>query len=306
MKYLIGNILIIIPNDHMLPVYQALEPYYDRLPYHYLDALLQYYPDDHVLIDIGANVGDTAAILRNHSTKHIVCYEGNTTFTTLLKNNAATIKNITIKDKFILDDEINDYEYIGGHTTGGFSKASNNSSQQNHENTNTIAPSTVLAENQKIALIKSDTDGFDGLILEWFTKSRHLLFYIECDPAIERKIHGKTIIDKALLNLIENDYDLIVFDNHGWPLTTIKKNNRKLLSNLFKYIESEENLHAKHRLYYIDIIAVPPELAMNSSLIQKEIANDFGNTMIEDITDLSSRSVQIFEAKNNFISIIKQ
>jgi len=303
MKYLIGTLLIEIPDDHLLPVYQGLEPNYDRLPYFYLSSLLKCYPDHHTIIDIGANIGDTAAILRSYSSKPIVCFEGNETFSSALKRNKNKIGNLTIKEKFVIGDTETDYSYSGGSTTGGFSISNNQLTLQEKDKT-IEHPSKVIEDNSPIALIKSDTDGFDGLMLKWFKAYGNYLYFIECDASIEKEIHGKTIIDIELLNLIEKGYELIVFDNHGWPLTFVNQENSNLLAQLFDFVESPDNISANHRVYYYDIIAVPPELVSISQHVKNEIEEAYSSILAYGPKALKNRSNLVYKIKNNYISKI--
>ena len=54
-RYRIGNSYITLDFTHRLPDYQFSHPYYDR----FLPHLVSYLPSHSVVIDVGANVGDT-------------------------------------------------------------------------------------------------------------------------------------------------------------------------------------------------------------------------------------------------------
>jgi len=53
--YKIGRFLIRLPHDHLLPVYQARFPQYDR----FLPHLAGFLPKKLIVIDLGANCADT-------------------------------------------------------------------------------------------------------------------------------------------------------------------------------------------------------------------------------------------------------
>ena len=76
-KYRVGNSTIVIPPDHRLRVCQNAYKQYDRFPPH----LAKYLEDGSVVIDVGANVGDTvAAMVSSNDRLRYVCDEADDVF----------------------------------------------------------------------------------------------------------------------------------------------------------------------------------------------------------------------------------
>ena len=100
--YKIGRYFIRLPPRHLLDVYQESFKNYDKkLPV--LAALLEgKYKSSMTIIDIGANIGDSAIALRNACNSPIICAEGNPEFLPILKSNLAAIPGIfRVIEKFI-------------------------------------------------------------------------------------------------------------------------------------------------------------------------------------------------------------
>ena len=84
-RYRIGSVELELPLSHELPFYRHDHPSYDRQ----LGAIAAALGGP--VVDVGANVGDTAAAIREESGVPILCVEGDPTFFDLLERNAAKI-----------------------------------------------------------------------------------------------------------------------------------------------------------------------------------------------------------------------
>ena len=67
-KYKIGQHVITIPGDHTLPAFQGVSRLYDR----FLPVLCSQLPPQGVIVDVGANVGDTTAAIIQTCTNRII------------------------------------------------------------------------------------------------------------------------------------------------------------------------------------------------------------------------------------------
>ena len=81
-RYRVGAVELELPLSHELPFYQHDHPRYDRQ----LGAIAAELGGP--VVDIGANVGDTAAAIRAESDVPILCVEGDPRFFALLERNA--------------------------------------------------------------------------------------------------------------------------------------------------------------------------------------------------------------------------
>ncbi|HAZ47443.1 MAG TPA: hypothetical protein DDW76_13245 [Cyanobacteria bacterium UBA11369] len=78
-EYQIGRYQIILPSDHLLDAYQSTWLRYDKALGYIAHAIFEKYPKSSA-IDIGANVGDSAALIRQYSDIPVLCIEGNPNF----------------------------------------------------------------------------------------------------------------------------------------------------------------------------------------------------------------------------------
>jgi FkbM family methyltransferase len=106
-KYRIGDILISLPINHSLPYHWKFHPQYSTNVGRVAKICMQKYSEG-VIIDIGANIGDTAAIIRSNSVKNrIVSVEGVKKFYDILQANAKNIENVSTINSFVISDTSN-------------------------------------------------------------------------------------------------------------------------------------------------------------------------------------------------------
>ncbi len=77
--YRIGRFELTLPADHPIDRYQKTYRLYDRVLGDIAHAVAAKYPDT-TAIDIGANVGDTAALLCRDQDFPVLCIEGSPHF----------------------------------------------------------------------------------------------------------------------------------------------------------------------------------------------------------------------------------
>ena len=95
-NYKIDKLYIKIDYAHRLPDYQILFPYYDR----FLPHFVKYLPEDKVIIDVGANIGDTlAGMASNNDLLNYICIEANEGFFKELQKNVDYLKKQSSKLK---------------------------------------------------------------------------------------------------------------------------------------------------------------------------------------------------------------
>ena len=83
-EYLIGRYKIKLSRDHRLPLYQAKHPLYDR----FLPVLCENLNSrTGLIVDVGANVGDTTAAMFQMCPNPMLCIEGDKEFFHLLLEN---------------------------------------------------------------------------------------------------------------------------------------------------------------------------------------------------------------------------
>ena len=95
MRYRIGSVELELPLSHELPFYRHDHPRYDRQ----LGAIAAELGGP--VVDVGANVGDTAAAIRAESGVPILCVEGDPRFFALLERNARMIGGVELEHAFV-------------------------------------------------------------------------------------------------------------------------------------------------------------------------------------------------------------
>ena len=116
---------------------------------------------DGIVIDVGANIGDGVALLRGHGiTSRIVAVEGADEFAQLLKRNVSTLEGIDVACCLLSDGE-------GGGLSLEVTKGTGKL-VQGESGIRTVPLDSLYDEYgfKDIALLKTDTDGYDLKVLK--------------------------------------------------------------------------------------------------------------------------------------------
>jgi FkbM family methyltransferase len=250
-KYHYKKYYIELPAGHMLPKYQQIHPKYDR----FLPHLLKYLNDSDVVIDIGANVGDTlAGMVEQNSTASYICIEPDNDFYRYLNKNIKLLKD-AVPDlkvqaiKALVGKAITDVSLEG---TGGSKHAVPN----NPEGIKSLPLDKIIDTDNipNIRILKSDVDGFDYdvlnssmSIIEKFSP----LIYFECQYDYDYQKDGYL---KTLSSLEQAGYsDWIIFDNFGEVI--LRTDNLIVITQLINYIWQQNIGRSTRTIYYYDVLA---------------------------------------------------
>jgi FkbM family methyltransferase len=218
------------PPSHALPGILQRWPYYSSNLGRIAQAVHQKYPDLR-LIDIGANVGDSVAILRRLAHFPILCIEGDRAFLDVLSRNAQKFDAVTIAACYVGEDDVTiTAKSTGLAGTAHLVSADDLTDQADAalENIEVYKLSRVLNQHQQFLqpkMIKTDTDGFDGKILRGATdvlRSAKPVVFFEYDPFFlaQQDDNGVAIFDL----LADHGYaGLIIYDNFGDLLLCMPK-----------------------------------------------------------------------------------
>jgi FkbM family methyltransferase len=168
----IGGIDLLLPLSHELPFYRHDHPLYERAIGRIAAQL------GGPVVDVGANVGDTAAEIRSKSDVPILCVEGDDRFFTILSRNARSLQPVELEHAF-----------VEGPKHGRIERGRGTSRVVAGEDELRAKPLTqILDEHPRFAepaLVKVDTDGMDVPILlanlDLLARTRPVLFF-EYDP----------------------------------------------------------------------------------------------------------------------------
>jgi FkbM family methyltransferase len=208
-----GDFEIRIPESHILLSLQDKQPLRDICVGISAMCLGIKYPNS-TMIDVGANIGDTAAIIASYASNKLILVEGSDYYHSLLEMNSRQFRNeISIKKMFLVDGK-----KIDGHLThwGGTAFFDKNNCQSNSQyETERLCNLT----DQEVSFVKLDTDGSDFSILldsmDWLGLNTPAILF-------ENQIPSQCELERScevLKQLVECGYNyFILWDDAGFHL----------------------------------------------------------------------------------------
>lgn len=229
--YPLASRLLRLPFSHELPILRKLHPHYLQNFSRLVAAVALKYPEAPA-IDVGANVGDTAALFRQASGAPLLCVEGDPLMFGVLETNVVDMSAVLPLNVFIGQREqsaVGDLHRIKG--TAYFMPGAGP--------VVSLPLAQVLAEHPQFAsahFFKLDTDGFDCLILQaerdWLARQRPVLFF-EYDPAAFGRYEVDGFRTFEVLRAV-GYRQALVWNNLGDYMLSVDLNN----------IDQLEDLHA--------------------------------------------------------------
>jgi FkbM family methyltransferase len=183
-RYNLDGLNLRLPLSHNLPLYRRTFPLYSSNVGRVAAAVATKYHNMHI-IDIGANIGDTVAIVRSQVNCPILCVEGDASFFDILQRNTEPIPSVSLEYSFVgIASELMNVtlERLSG--TARLMQSAKTSSDIGKIR----RLREILEDHPSFAeckLLKIDTDGLDGAIIRseraFLTKVCPVLFF-EYDP----------------------------------------------------------------------------------------------------------------------------
>jgi FkbM family methyltransferase len=258
--YPIEKYNILTPSTHKLPEYQKHFKNYDKKIKNIIQSI-EKFSKKGIIIDIGANIGDTAAYIRSFTDAKIICIEGDDFYLNYLMKNAEMLSNVKIFPVFVQ----------GRNTEVNYRSIKNNGTARLEKTTHGIQVLflplvSILKDSnmsfQEIELLKIDTDGFDFDILlanEKLFRTFQIPVYFEYDINFnENAIFDSIEVIKMLESL---NYHFVVYDNFGNLLNIIENNCESEFLKLNHYLKSCKIY--KGGIYYFDILAIKDKNIIN-------------------------------------------
>lgn len=253
--YKCGKFDIFIPGDHKLPEYQGEHGLYDQ----FLPVLASCLPKNALVIDVGANVGDTyASMLSANENLYFLCIEPDEQFFSLLESNMEAIslsENRRDKDRA---KKI----YIGDPTNNSGELVSKNGSAKVVKSTQArLIPYFRLEElidlekisEQQTILVKSDVDGYDFEVISSlgkYIKRPFTILYFEAQCFTEEQLHG---YGHLLKNLEGNGFLFTIMDNFGNLIHDACNASQAI--DLLNYTWNQQSPKRTRTIWYVDILA---------------------------------------------------
>lgn len=253
--YPVGDAKINIPFSHALPIYQKQYPTYSWNVVHLAQVVLQKYPGSSI-IDIGANVGDTVALLRTKIKAPILCIEGEPNYFQILQENTRQWSDIVLENVFIgMEDTDANWTVKMDQGTAHLAPVAQDAAQDRISHFETL--DEVICRNPSIRdtykMVKVDTDGFDlGILcanLGVLQKRKPILF-IEYAPMFFAQMYNG--LDK-LKQIRDVGYvDVAVYDNFGRFLLSTNLNNAEQIEELHHYYTLPQTHYCDMAIFHQD------------------------------------------------------
>ena len=257
-RYKIGCYSILLPIDHRLDHYQATWHRYDTALGYISQAVFDKYPESSA-IDIGANVGDSAALIRSGRAVPVLCVEGSPEFVECLRRNALQIGDIEIDECFVgSDGETIQFDQTLNH--GGTASIVNALTSSKGERVAMKSLNTIIQDHSRFKdakLLKIDTDGFDFSIInasaDIISASRPVL-YFEYDLTFKPNAEAEAI--EAIKTLLKIGYEhFLIYDNFGNYLISLSNRDHEKFVDLNSYLISNRRRSGTPAVYYFDVCA---------------------------------------------------
>jgi FkbM family methyltransferase len=187
------------------------------------------------LIDVGANIGDSVALVKSLVDIPILCIDGDPEYTYLLRENVLKFKNVYVENVMLGDKKHKIRAKVAN--SGGTSHIE---ASAGHIFTDTLE--NVLKGNKKFytaKFLKIDTDGYDGFVLRgaspYLKKTKPVIFF-EYNPYFLNRAKDNGLKILEMLRKLGYVYAL-VYDNTGEYLCSSKLTKYDLLRELNHYVE---------------------------------------------------------------------
>jgi FkbM family methyltransferase len=240
-QYRIGQYVINLPAGHPLPENQAACRLYDR----FLPILCSQLSPGGVIVDVGANIGDTVAAIMQACANRIIAIEGYRPYFDILLRNLSEID----KDHRVIPV----CALVGPGARTGSLVASGSTAIFTDGGSEEMRPLDGILANwlDQVVLLKVDTDGLDADVISsgmnMIKSSQPMLFWEggTSDATSFRDLYKK--LDAA-------GYDLFwVFDNFGNLM--LSECGIKELTDLDSYVVSQYRNRCTRTIFYVDVLA---------------------------------------------------
>lgn len=257
-RFKLGDFFLECDRAHPLPEILSRHPEYRR---NYVDLALSLRAEEPRVIDVGANIGDTALLLLSFVPgAKILCVECCDRFLPYLRRNTSEIPAVTIAETLLSDRRSvlqGRFEYGGGGYVNGTAHVVPGDDGQMFE---ARSLDELVCDFQEFAhpdVIKIVVDGFEPKILRGaesvLASARPVLFY-QWHPYLYSIAEEDDVGHCQFL--IERGYDrFLIFTNSGELMLRVCKPGRVVLQSLARFARRRQGIDNLH----YDIVAFPEQ-----------------------------------------------
>lgn len=243
-----GDYEISVPEGHMLRKILPLQPYRDLAIGLIARFVADKYPSASIC-DVGANVGDTAAIIATQTRNKLILIEASDYYFDLLTANVRQLPNEKILRKVMIADGAPVHGHL--HHWGGTARFEPDTQSSG-------TPSMTLAEaaDKDTRFVKIDTDGFDFKILSsslgWFQEVGHPALFWENQITTPEELASA---DRLFSELQGIGYKyFVVWDDAGFHL--LSTDSLAVLQDLNRYVFKVWINKAHISVYNYDVLGL--------------------------------------------------
>jgi FkbM family methyltransferase len=229
----IGNQSILAPLSHSIKENVAAHP---NLNYN-LGRVIKYMTefDNNVrVIDIGANIGDTVAYIRNFSKVPVLCIDGDEKYLNVLRKNIAKYTDVFVCKTL-----------VGKETSTIQGQLKSERGTAFIEKSTTTTPIRTLEDIlddfpdfKKSRLLKIDTDGYDAIILNGsskYLKENTPVLFFEFDPYLIAKNNDDPFALLPYLNGLGYKYVIFYMSNGDYLTSCDLEDDAGIVNELVHY-----------------------------------------------------------------------
>lgn len=231
----VGNYSLTANQSHLIEVHLREHPLYSRNVARLVKLFTKKYPDLGI-IDVGANIGDTVALLRTEDVNNkVYCVEGEPTFWGFLAKNLTQFQNVESFRTF-LGEKTETLKLSLGTTSDSQSLDWDEHSEG--IKVRRLDELSVEENFDDAKVLKIDTDGFDLKIIrgaEGLLKKSQPMIFFEYDNLLFAKNDENALPTLQMLQKLGYD-KIIYYDNFGKLVTSTSLKNEVQLQQLDNYI----------------------------------------------------------------------
>lgn len=247
----VGKFTIEIDNTNPLCNIFITNPRYSSELGRLVKIVFDKYPSL-VVLDIGANIGDTLALIKSAADIPVICIEGDSYCFDFLKKNSSQFDNVKLYNQYLGEFTQNitaKLDKKGWNTT-----ILPNSQDEGFESIDLISLDDFFLKEKvvtkDIKIIKTDTEGFDLLILRGginFISSIKPVLYMEYNRDNMFKINEDGL--STLLKFSDLGYDMVlIYDPAGRFILSTSIRDVHLITQLHNYIDGHYSY-----IHYFDL-----------------------------------------------------
>lgn len=268
-RYPFGKFLLDIPDDHRIVEIHRQAALYDRSYGFILEAIAAERPSA-TFLDIGANVGDTAALIATHTSNPIVSVEGDGHYLGYLLSNLRYLgSQVRVIDRFVRTSSLADVPLAYQRDEGSGSMATGGGVAV--ESDRFIGLDELLDEVGELAMVKTDTDGLDGFIVDdLLARQLDVPLFFECDTMYampEQPNPWPSIFARM------DDHAVLIFDNQGLPMLLCEEGAGRALRDLSGYVHLQRCV-LPVRTHYLDVWSFPRSWLSTFRAIAERLRGD--------------------------------